>query len=134
MKFPGPTRQSRRLRMSALFPLILRKRRHSGHDGTHTLRHNRTNAAQQTSVLFDHSSARARTDFGSPACKGFANPRQARFVSPVGVRPSSARGGTVVGANEAQVSDNFIAAAMVRRMVDAIDHRHIGKIKRAHAF
>jgi len=43
-------------------------------------------------------------------------------------------GGTVFGANEAQVADDFIAAAAIRRMVDAVDHRHVGKIKRAHAF
>ena len=67
-------------------------------------------------------------------CRGFANPRQARLASPVGVWLSSARGGTVFGANEAQVADDFIAAAMVRRMVDAVDHWHVGKIKRAHAF
>ena len=46
----------------------------------------------------------------------------------------SACGGTVFGANEAQVADDFIAAATIRRMVDAVDHRHVGKIKRAHAF
>src|SRR5262249_7786954 len=56
------------------------------------------------------------------------------FASPVGVRPGSARSGTVFGANEAQVPDDFRAAAVVRRMVDAIHHRHVGKIKRAHAF
>jgi len=44
------------------------------------------------------------------------------------------RGRAVLGANEAQVAHDFIAAALVRRMVDAIDHRHVGKIKRAHAF
>jgi hypothetical protein len=42
--------------------------------------------------------------------------------------------GTVFGANEPQVADDFIAAALVRRMVDAVDHRHVGKIKRADAF
>ena len=45
-----------------------------------------------------------------------------------------ARGGTVFGAKKAQVANDFVAAALVRRMVDAIDHRHVGKIKRAHAF
>src|SRR6516164_9916575 len=55
------------------------------------------------------------------------------IASPVGVWPSCARGGTIFGANEAQVTDDFIAAAMVRRMIDAVDHRHVGKIKRAHA-
>jgi hypothetical protein len=48
-------------------------------------------------------------------------------------RPSSACSGTVFGAIKAQVANDFIAAAMVRRMVDAVDHRHVGKIKRAHA-
>jgi hypothetical protein len=43
-------------------------------------------------------------------------------------------GGTVIGANEAQVADDFLAAALVRGMVDAVDHRHVGKIKWAHAF
>src|SRR5262249_2194175 len=46
---------------------------------------------------------------------------------------TSTRGGTVFGANEAQVADDFVAAAMVHRMIDAVDHRHVGKIKRAHA-
>lgn len=32
------------------------------------------------------------------------------------------------------MANDFIAAAIVRRMVDTIDHRHVGKIKRAHAF
>jgi hypothetical protein len=32
------------------------------------------------------------------------------------------------------VADDFIAAALVRRMVDTVDHRHVAKIKRAHAF
>jgi len=54
--------------------------------------------------------------------------------SPAGARPSSADGSTVLGGNEAQVADDFIAAAMIRRMIDAVDHRHVGKIKRAHAF
>jgi hypothetical protein len=62
------------------------------------------------------------------------NPRQGWFASPVGVRPSSARGGTVFGGSEVQVANDFIAAAKVRRMIDAVDHRHVGKIKRAHAF
>jgi len=46
----------------------------------------------------------------------------------------SAGGGMALGANETQVANDFIAAALVRRMVDAVDHRHVGKIKRAHAF
>jgi len=45
----------------------------------------------------------------------------------------SAHSGTVSGVNEAQMADNFIATAMVRRMVYSVEHRHIGKIKRAHA-
>jgi hypothetical protein len=32
------------------------------------------------------------------------------------------------------VADDFIAAALVRGMVDAVDYRHVGKIKWAHAF
>lgn len=28
----------------------------------------------------------------------------------------------------------ILTAALVRRMVDAVDHRHVGKIKRAHVF
>ncbi len=47
---------------------------------------------------------------------------------------SRARGGMVGCANEAQVADDFVTAAMVRRMVVAVDHWHVGKIKRAHAF
>ena len=46
----------------------------------------------------------------------------------------SGRGKTVLGGDEAKVADDFIAAAMIRWMVDTIDHRHVGEIKRAHAF
>jgi hypothetical protein len=46
----------------------------------------------------------------------------------------SAGGGTVLCANETQVANDFIAATLVRRMVDAVDHRHVIKIKWAHAF
>ena len=62
-----------------------------------------------------------------------------RFVPKADIRSYSitssvsARGGTCFGANEAQMTDDFVATAMVCRMVDAIDHRHVGKIKRAHA-
>ena len=37
-------------------------------------------------------------------------------------------------ANETQMANDFIAAALVRRMVDAVNHRHVVKIKWAHAF
>src|SRR5262249_22553464 len=87
------------------------------------------NAAMPDSHPFTRSPRRR----GGGQDFGFANPRQPRFASPVRVRPKSARGGTVFGANEAQVADDFVAAAMVRRMIDAVDHRHVGKIKRAHA-
>jgi hypothetical protein len=112
-------------------------------DCSQRLRHSQVRSPSKTLPDYGHpvtpshsitSLARGRTDFGSPICTGFANPRQAWFASPVGVRPSSAHGGTVFGGNEAQVADDFIAAAMVRRMIDAVDHRYVGKIKRAHAF
>jgi hypothetical protein len=90
--------------------------------------------AIQACDLFNNVVCAGEDRFRLADLHGSANPRQACFASPVGVRPSSARGGTVFGANEAQVPDDFIAAAVVRRMVDAIDHRHVGKIKRAHAF
>jgi hypothetical protein len=32
------------------------------------------------------------------------------------------------------MADDFITATVVRRMIDAVDHRHVGKIKRAYAF
>src|SRR6516164_4273811 len=92
----------------------------------------RTHAPQQNESYSITSSA-GGTRFRLADLRGFANPRQPRFASPVGVRPNSTRGGTVFGANEAQVADDFVAAAMVRRMIDAVDHRHVGKIKRAHA-
>ena len=39
----------------------------------------------------------------------------------------SSDGGMVLSGNKAQVADDFIAAAMVRRMIDAVDQRHVGK-------
>jgi hypothetical protein len=53
---------------------------------------------------------------------------------PLNILSVSAHRRTAFHTNEAQVADDFIAAAMVRRMIDAVDHRHFGKIKRAHAF
>src|SRR5262249_9059882 len=90
-------------------------------------------AAPPSSVMNSRRFIRSPRRRGGGQDFGFANPRQPRFASPVRVRPNSARGGTVFGANEAQVADDFVAAAMVRRMIDAVDHGHVGKIKRAHA-
>ena len=42
--------------------------------------------------------------------------------------------GTVFVSNEAQVANDFIAAALVRRMVDTVDNRYVSKIKWAYAF
>jgi hypothetical protein len=57
------------------------------------------------------------------------------FASPKAVRSScSGCHGTIFDTNEAQVTDDFIAAAVVRRMVHPIDHWHVGKIERADTF
>jgi hypothetical protein len=91
----------------------------------------RTELAPLHSITLS-AQGRTRLRLADPA-GAFAYPRQPRFASPLGARPNSVRGGTVFGANEAQVADDFVAAAMVRWMIDAVDHRHVGKIKRAHA-
>src|SRR5262245_11185702 len=79
------------------------------------------------------SSARGRARFRLADPAGLRETAPTPHCVTLGARPNSARGGTVFGANEVQVADDFVAAAMVRRMIDAVDHRHVGKIKRAHA-